>query len=218
VRRIRIPVVIGAVALALAVHAADQVGGLTARQALDRLMAGNGRFASGAAMHPNQSVDRRAEVAKGQHPVAIILTCSDSRVPPEIAFDQGLGDLFVVRVAGNVVDDHVVGSVEYAVDHLGARLIMVLGHSHCGAVEAAVKGGHAPAHIASLVKSIAPAVEQSRSRPGDFLTNSIDANVLRVVGTLRRCQPILAPLAAQGKISVIGARYDLESGKVVLIP
>src|SRR5947208_9005654 len=106
-------------------------------EAIDKLKEGNGRYASGKLQHPGQTTERRAELTKDQHPFAVIVSCSDSRVPPEIVFDQGLGDLFVVRVAGNVIDDHGLGSIEYAVDHLGARLIVVLGHQSCGAVKAA---------------------------------------------------------------------------------
>jgi carbonic anhydrase len=203
---------------ALAAGKDEIENGLTGRQVLETLMAGNQRHVSGQSEHPNRSEERRAEVSRGQHPVAVILSCSDSRVPPEIVFDQGLGDLFVVRVAGNLVDDYGLGSIEYAVKHLGVRLILVMGHSRCGAVEAAVKGGHAPARIESIVSAIRPAVDQSRHQSGNLLDNAINANVLRMVGTLRRAQPILAPLAKSGKISVVGARYDLESGKVTLLP
>ena len=106
-------------------------------EAISKLKEGNGRYAGGNLQHPGQTTERRAELAKSQYPFATIVSCSDSRVPPEIVFDQGLGDLFVVRVAGNVVDDHALGSIEYSVDHLGVRLIVVLGHQSCGAVQAA---------------------------------------------------------------------------------
>jgi carbonic anhydrase len=135
---------------------------LTGDQALQELMNGNKRYVAAELAHPNQTAARRAEVAKGQDPFAIIVGCSDSRVPPEIIFDQGLGDLFVTRVAGNIVDDVVLGSIEYAAEHLGVPLIVVLGHKRCGAVEAAAKGGDAPVHIRSLVEAIKPAIKKAK--------------------------------------------------------
>ena len=132
-------------------------------EAISKLKEGNGRYTSGSLQHPGQTAERRTELAKTQHPFATIVSCSDSRVPPEIVFDQGLGDLFVVRVAGNVINDEGLGSVEYTVDHLGTRLILVLGHQSCGAVKAAretiAAKGKAPGHIQSLVTAIKPAVE-----------------------------------------------------------
>jgi carbonic anhydrase len=203
---------------ALAAGEGETGNGLTGRQALERLMAGNQRYVSGQATHPHQAAERRAEVSRGQHPFAVILACSDSRDTPEIVFDQGLGDLFVMRVAGNLVDDYVLGSIEYAVEHLGTRLIVVMGHSRCGAVEAAVKAGHAPAHENSLIKAILPSVEQARHQSGDLMDDAIRDNVQHAVNIVRRSQPMLAPLAKSGKISVVGARYDLDSGKVTLLP
>src|SRR6266545_3286958 len=147
-------------------------------EAISKLKEGNGRYANGNLQHPGQTTERRAELAKGQHPFAIIVDCSDSRVPPEIVFDQGLGDLFIYRVAGNVIDDHGLGSIEYAVDHLGVRLIVVLGHQRCGAVDAAretiAAKGKAPGHIQSLVTAIKPAVEATAK---EDLDATIKANV-----------------------------------------
>src|SRR2546430_7064831 len=124
-------------------------------EAISKLKEGNGRYTSGNLQHPGQTTERRAELTKSQHPFAVIVSCSDSRVPPEIVFDQGLGDLFVLRVAGHVIDNHSLGSIEYAVDHLAVRLIVVLGHQSCGAVKAAKETitakGKAPGHIESLV-------------------------------------------------------------------
>ena len=119
--------------------------------ALARLLAGNHRYVSGTVAHPNQTAGRRRAVAGSQHPFATILGCADSRVPPEVVFDQGLGDLFVVRVAGNIADPAAVASIEYSAEHLGVGLIVVVGHSRCGAVDAAVKGGEAPGHLSVLV-------------------------------------------------------------------
>jgi carbonic anhydrase len=194
---------------------ADQSALSSTDSPLDTLKAGNARFVAGQPVHANQSVDRRTEVAGGQHPFAIVVGCSDSRVPPEIVFDQGLGDLFVVRVAGNIVDDHALGSIEYAAEHLHVPLVVVLGHDKCGAVDAAVSGGDVPGHIASIVDAIKPAVEEARSEPGNLLDNAIDANVRRVVYEIRHSEPILEHDVEAGKLTVVGARYKLDSGQVV---
>lgn len=190
---------------------------ITAEAALQRLIDGNLRYAAGQTEHPRQSAERRAELAKGQAPFAIVLACADSRVAPEIVFDQGLGDLFVVRVAGNVLDNHALGSIEYAVEHLHASLIVVLGHERCGAVTAAVQGGHAPGHIHSLVQAIEPAVAAARSEPGDAVENATRANVLRVVAQLRQAEPILAEHVKSAQLQVVGGRYDLDTGAVELL-
>lgn len=187
---------------------------------MSELLDGNRRYASGASLHPRQSAYRRAEILDGQHPFAAIITCSDSRVPPEIIFDCGLGDLFVIRVAGNVLDDVVLGSVEYAAEHLGVGVVMVLGHSRCGAVTAAVAGGHphghssAADHISALTERIRPAVERAAAAGGDVVDVAITANVALVVAELRASQPILARLIAAGSLQVVGARYELETGLV----
>lgn len=186
-------------------------------KALEKLLEGNRRFVAGQAEHPRQGTGRRAELMGGQNPFAAILTCSDSRVPPEIIFDCGLGDLFVLRVAGNVLDKVLMGSIEYAAEHLGVGLVMVLGHSHCGAVTAAVAGGHPAGHIGSLTKRIRPAVEQAAASGGDVVDAAVTANVRLGVAKIRQCQPILAHLVAAGKLQVVGARYELESGEVRLL-
>ena len=182
-----------------------------------KLANGNTHFVHGRSAHPNQSVSRRDEVAKGQHPFAVIVGCSDSRLSPEIVFDQGLGDLFVVRVAGNIVDDNALGSIEYAVEHLGARLIVVLGHEKCGAVAAAVASDHADGHVDSIVKAIQPAVVKAKAEQGDVVDNAVKENVRQVVAEIRSSEPVLAKLVKSGKIRVIGARYDLDSGKVQVV-
>lgn len=185
---------------------------------LDVLKAGNQRFVADQPLYERHDSDRRTEVAAGQHPIAIIVGCSDSRVPPEIVFDQGLGDLFVVRVAGNIVDDHALGSIEYAVEHLHVSLIVVLGHDRCGAVAAAVAGGEAPGHIQSLIDSIRPAVETAKTEPGDLLNNAIDENIKNVVNELEHCKPILAHEVETGHLEVLGARYNLDTGVVRFFP
>ena len=183
--------------------------------AISKLKEGNGRYTSGNLQHPGQTTERRAELAKSQYPFATIVSCSDSRVPPEIVFDQGLGDLFVVRVAGNVIDDHGLGSIEYSVDHLGVRLIAVLGHQSCGAVKAAretiAARSKAPGHIQSLVAAIQPAVEATANAD---LEATIKANVNDVVRALRSSTPILKAKGDSGGVRVIGGYYSLDTGAV----
>jgi carbonic anhydrase len=187
-------------------------------EAISKLKEGNGRYTSGNLQHPGQTTERRTELAKSQYPFAAIVSCSDSRVPPEIVFDQGLGDLFVVRVAGNVINDEGLGSIEYAVDHLGTRLILVLGHQRCGAVQAAKETiaakGKAPGHIESLVTAIKPAVEATAK---DDLETTIKANVKNVVQALRSSRPILKAEVDSGKIQVIGGYYILDTGAVTFL-
>ena len=190
---------------------------LTADQALQRLVAGNERYVAGAATHPDQTAQRRAELAKGQFPFAIVLTCSDSRVVPELFLDQGLGDLFVIRNAGNILDDHVIGSMDYAVEHLHVPLVLVVGHEKCGAVSAAVAGGEAPGHIRSVVEALEPAVEQARNLPGDKVDNAVRANAARAAEILTRVQPILKEAASSGKLMVVPARYDLATGRLEIL-
>ena len=190
---------------------------LTPDQALDKLMKGNQRFVNGWPDRPNQSAYRRREITGGQQPFAVILGCADSRVPPEVIFDQGLGDLFVVRVAGNVVDDAILGSIEYAVEHLQSPLVVIVGHDSCGAVTAAVKGSAADDHISSLVKALLPAVEVARVHGGDVISNAIDANVHIAVTQLKSSEPILAKRVRDNQLKIVGARYHLGSGVVDLL-
>jgi carbonic anhydrase len=187
-------------------------------EAISKLKEGNGRYTTGNLQHPGQTAERRTELANTQHPFATILSCSDSRVPPEIVFDQGLGDLFIVRVAGNVINDEGLGSIEYSVDHLGTRLILVLGHQSCGAVKAAretiAAKGKAPGHIESLVTAIKPAVEATAK---EDLDATIKANVKNVVQALRSSTPILKTEVDSGKIQVIGGYYTLDTGAVTFL-
>jgi carbonic anhydrase len=214
-------------------------------EAIGRLKEGNGRFAAGNMQHPHdssqerahmaknsyenagmiflgmtaeQAAKRRAELTNSQHPFAAIVSCSDSRVPPEIVFDEGLEDLFVVRVAGNIMNDENLGSIEYAVEHLAVRLIVVLGHQSCGAVKAAkdtlAAKGKAPAHIQSLVNAIRPAVEATMN--GDLET-TIKANVKDVVQGLRTSTPILKAKVDSGEVKVIGGYYSLDTGAVTFL-
>lgn len=182
-----------------------------------RLKDGNERFVAGTPTQTTKDSRRRAEGAQGQKPFAIIVSCSDSRVGPEVVFDQGLGDLFVVRSAGHVVDDVGLGSIEYAVEHLGASLILVLGHERCGAVAATVAGGKPHGHVSAIVKAIKPAVAKTKGQPGDAVDNAVRAQVLEVVSQLQNAGPVLAARVKAGKLKVAGARYDLDSGRVEVV-
>ena len=193
---------------------AEEAKGVPADEALARLVEGNKRFVQMKLTHPEQDASCRTSLSKGQQPFAVILGCSDSRVPPEVIFDLGLGDLFVVRVAGNVADDIGIASIEYAVEHLGSRLIVVLGHERCGAVTAAVKGGEFPGHLPALMTALKPAVDKSKGAAGDA---AVLANVDLTAKQLRESKPILAELVEKGEIKIVGARYDLDSGAVELI-
>jgi carbonic anhydrase len=187
---------------------------MTPDQALKKLMEGNARFVSGKVIHPDQSAKRRAEVVSGQNPFAAVISCSDSRVPPEIVFDQGIGDIFVNRTAGEVMDNATLGSLEYAVEHLKVPLAIVLGHDNCGAVNAAVSGGEALGYIKSLVEAIRPAVDKAKGMKGDLLSNSIDVNTQNIVEMLESSKPILFDAVKKGKLRIVGARYHLDSGAV----
>lgn len=190
---------------------------LTPDAALARLQAGNARFVAGSTVHPNQTVDRRTELNQGQHPFAIVLTCADSRLSPEIIFDQGLGDLFVVRNAGNLLDDHVIASIEYAVEHLGASLVVVLGHSKCGAVSAAVAGGHLPGHLPSIAASLSQVVAEAKKTQGDTVDRAVRLGAGHSADQLRDAEPILAEAAKAGKVKIVSGYYDLATGRVELL-
>jgi carbonic anhydrase len=200
---------------------ADAAPAVSADEAWRRLADGNRRYVDGKSTHPNDTTDRRTEVAKGQHPFAIVLACADSRVGPELVFDAGLGDLFVVRVAGNVSDDTVLASIEYAAEHLHVPLVVVLGHERCGAVSAAVdavkSGGPVPQHIDALVTAIRPAVEKVKGDGGDVVDHAVSANARLVADHLRTSEPVLGKLVKEGKLKVVAARYDLDTGEVTVL-
>jgi carbonic anhydrase len=186
--------------------------------ALKRVMAGNARYAGNQPETKDYSAGRAAR-ATAQYPVAAILGCADSRVAPELVFDQGPGDLFVVRVAGNYVNVDNLASLEYSIEVLGAPLVMVLGHTNCGAVSAVVKNAQKsaplPGHIFMLVDALQPGVEKSIEQGGDHvLDNAIEANVRFNVERLRRAQPILAQRVKDKKLEIVGAVYELASGRV----
>ena len=200
-------------------HAApDPAGRPSPDEALQRLLDGNARYAAGHAEHPHQTTARRVEVAAGQAPFAVILTCSDSRVAPEFYFDQGLGDLFVVRDAGNTLNDHAVGSIEYAVEHLHASVVLVVGHEKCGAVAAAIAGGRAEGRIGTIIEAIRPAVRETRNQAGDKTDNAVRGNARRAAQTLAATGPIIAHAVQSGQIKIFAARYDLASGRIELLP
>ena len=189
-------------------HPAPSVG---ADAALAKLKEGNARFAGSKVSEGKPTAARRAETAQAQHPFAIILGCADSRTSPEIVFDQNIGDLFVVRTAGNLVDEHALGSIEYAVDHLGVRLIVVLGHKRCGAVTAALASDTAPGHVQSLVRDIQPAVQAAKAKGGDVTDLAIAENA-RLMAAKIRNEASLGELAKE--VRIISAIYDLDTGKV----
>ncbi len=192
-------------------------GSVLADVALNRLRVGNAHFVDDIPTRTNKNARRRAVVAEGQKPFAIVVSCSDSRVGPEVVFDQGLGDLFVVRTAGHVVDAVGLGSIEYAVEHLGPSLIVVLGHERCGAVAAAVAGGKTHGHLPAIVKAIKPAVAKTKGQPGDAVDNAVREHVREVTAQLAEAGPVLAERVKAGSLEVVGARYDLDTGRVQFI-
>jgi carbonic anhydrase len=204
--------------------AADPRAGMTPDEALADLMAGNARFVKGQTESPRRGPKDFSALAAAQFPEAVIVACADSRVPPEILFDQGVGDLFVVRVAGNVIGGSgpvVKGSIEYAVAVLNVPLIMVLGHSNCGAVKAAIehidKNDSLPGAIEGLVDLIKPAVTEVRGKPGNKLANAINANVRLGVERLKGLDPILAKPVREGQLKIVGGTYDLATGRVEMV-
>jgi len=186
---------------------------------LDKLKAGNEKFVSGHPVHPDETLDRIRELKKGQSPFVVVVSCSDSRLPPELIFDQGLGDVFSIRTAGNVIGDYELGSIEYAVEHLHCKLIVVLGHENCGAIQAYATSGNEKHddHIQTLVDYIA-AEEEEKIIP-ETLRSNIDtlvkANIAHGINLLRSSTPVLKSLVDKNEIKIIGAYYDLDSGNVL---
>jgi carbonic anhydrase len=192
---------------------------LSVDEALARLRDGNQRFVSGEFHHKHSFAERRLELVNHQHPFATVVACSDSRVSPELLFDQSIGDLFVIRVAGNVVDDVVLGSIEYACLHLGVNLVVVMGHQGCGAVKAAVDnvdidGPTTHSHLDSIIEAIRPAVRRAREEhPEDMVGASVRENARGAADHIRQSPPIMSELGQQG-VAVRSSYYDMESGKV----
>jgi len=185
-------------------------------------MAGNKRFMAGHPVHPDETLQRIRDLKKGQHPFAIVMSCSDSRVPPELIFDQGLGDIFSVRTAGNVVGDYELGSIEYAVEHLGCKLIIILGHENCGAIQAFIENPNTVKnldHIKSIIKYIAEEDEEKNLSGADKfqIDKAVKANILHGLHFIKNSEPILKPLVDKKEVTVVGAYYDLDNGQVEII-
>lgn len=206
------------IAATRAVLAAAHAPTMPPAEALKLLLDGNERFVAGKLEHPNQTPERRAEVAKGQHPFAAVLACSDSRTPPETIFDRGLGDIFTVRVAGNVADKVVIESLDYSVKHLGVRVVMVLGHRRCGAVIAAVEGheGTADQDVGPMLSELRPAVAESKGMPGDPVENAVRENVILVMKNLESSAE-LAAMVKSGDLKIVGGIYDLDTGTIEML-
>ncbi|XGV97048.1 MAG: carbonic anhydrase [Leptolyngbya sp. BL-A-14] len=195
---------------------AAEVSSLSPEAALKKLMAGNQRFVQHHPQYPDQSAKRLEEVAQAQHPFATVLSCADSRVPAEIVFDQGIGDIFDVRIAGNIATPEAIGSIEYAVALVGTPLLMVLGHERCGAVTAAVKNEPLPGEISTFVTPILPAVKRVKDQPGDAVDNAVAANVRYQIEQLERSS-LLTDRVKSGKLKIVGGRYDLDTGTVTML-
>lgn len=180
---------------------------------------GNNRFVSNNPLHIHQDLEKVKELSKGQNPKAVIIGCSDSRVSPEILFDQGMGDLFVIRTAGNVMSDYELGSIEYATEHLHTKLVVVLGHYGCGAIQAMLEhkdDENIPGHIAHIVNTLKEEKEEQEvlNSSEDTSINAVKANVLHGVKQLRECDPLLKEAYKKGEIQIVGAIYHLDNGKV----
>lgn len=211
----------GATGIAMSGPAAAAAGArsaLTPQQALDKLMEGNRLFLADKLPPLPRNRARRLEIAKTQTPFAVLVSCSDSRVPPEALFGQGLGDLFIIRVAGNTVSQEGLGSIEYAIAELGVPLVVVMGHERCGAVAAAVSvvkdGTIFPGAIGDMVQPILPAAITARNEKGDWLDNAVRRNVANVVDKLKISGKLIEDPLEAGKLMIVGARYDLDDGKV----
>ena len=191
---------------------------LTPDQALRLLKEGNDQFRMDAPYRAAQGRERRIELARGQAPFCVLVGCSDSRVPPELLFGRGLGELFIIRNAGNTIDTAALGSIEYGVGVLGCPLIVVLGHEACGAVAAAVevvdRNATFPGVIGEMIQPIIPAVLAARTQPGDLLDNAVRMNARRVAGRLKTQSTVLQEALRQDRLKIIAARYDIDDGDV----
>jgi len=194
---------------------AHNVDNISAQEALEKLKQGNKRFVKLRQKHPDESMQRRKEMIKGQHPFVVILSCSDSRVPLELIFDQGLGDLFEVKNAGNVLDEHVIGSIEYAVMHCGVKLIVIMGHQDCGAIAATLSGVSETKYIKSLEDSIQPAVEQCALRGVEINSdNVVRAHVMQDINELMEQDHDLVKYMKEHDVKIVPAYYHIDTGKV----
>jgi carbonic anhydrase len=190
-----------------------------ADEALNRLLDGNGRFVAGNLNQPTgpELVQRRQTLAREQKPFAVIVGCSDSRVPPELIFDVTLGEIFVIRTVGEMVDTVALGSIEYAIEHLGTRLIVVIGHQRCGAISAAVSRATQGGDIPMVLNAILPVVEATKDHPGDPIDNAVRAGAREIVRRLQITGPIIPPRVQSGEVTVVAAYYSLDSGQVELL-
>ncbi len=186
---------------------------------LQKLVTGNSRFSQHHPVHPDEDMKRMTAISKEQHPFAAVVCCSDSRVPPELLFDQGFGDLFVIRTAGNIIGGVEIGSIEYAVEHLGVKLIIVMGHENCGAVKAFIAGGEAPGHIKDIVDSLKNEQEIVKIPVTDInrLNDCVIANVWHGVKELQTESAIIREKIEKNELQIIAARYDLDDFKVTLL-
>lgn len=192
-----------------------------AKDPLELILEGHKRFIENHPIHPHQTLDRIRELKKGQHPFAAVISCSDSRIPPELIFDQGLGDLFVVRNAGNIISDYELGSIEYAVEHLGTKLIIVLGHKQCGAIKAFIDHKHDQVHnhiqnIIDYIKS-EPEEAEIEAEVSDYYDKAIIANIKHGIHVIEQSEPILKKFVQSGKVKVVGMLYDVETGHLEII-
>lgn len=192
--------------------------GMPAKEALEKLKLGNKHFVESRMSHPDETIERRQELEKGQHPFVAILSCSDSRVPPEIIFDQGLGDIFEIRNAGNVVDKHVIGSIEYAIVHAGVKLVVVMGHEDCGAVRATLGHVKESEYIESLTKSIQPAVKISKGTGEDLVTEIAKNHAKMTVKAIVNSDHIICDYVKKRGVMVVPAIYHLHTGIVEFCP
>lgn len=210
---------IGLSAVWLLVCSPNKKSEKTEHSALSTVMEGNERFAAEELVHPDVSTTRTDEIAKGQHPYAVVIACSDSRVAPELIFDEGLGDLFVIRTAGNIISEVELGSVEYAVEHLHVPLVIVMGHERCGAVEAMLSGALPHNHIKSIIDSLRNESEIKAIPVNDEqrLAHCVEANIKHGVKELLTQSEVIQTAVQQGKLQVVGAHYDLDDRKVRLI-
>ena len=190
---------------------------MTGQKVLEKLLEGNQRFVAGTMEHPNNSEEARKGLLSGQEPYAVVLACADSRLPPVDIFDQGLGDLFVIRVAGNLLNDHVLGRIEYAVSHLHTPLVMVMGHTYCGAITAVAKGLKLTGHMASLSPKIDIALKRANKLEGDLVDNAAKELALLTAASIARSEPIIGDLVKEGKVLVVASYYDLDSVKVSVL-
>jgi carbonic anhydrase len=189
---------------------------------LERLMAGNKRFMAGHPVHPDETLQRIRDLKKGQNPFAVIVGCADSRVPPELIFDQGLGDIFSIRTAGNIIGDYELGSIEYAIEHLGCKYIVVLGHENCGAIKAFMENPDTTNQhdqIKNIIEYLNEENEEKSLSEADKhqVDKAVRANILHGVHLLQNSQPVLKPLIDKKEVTVIGAYYDLDNGEVIII-